>query len=163
MPLEETELSREPLESHVHKSRPFDGNQFSSSGESFSTASYTVRILIYAFAFRAQLTYGQRLYRRILRAHRFLPAEMRSLGDDYVKSGNCCKTKLVIVQVVLISSEFRRHRSATNHAHIMGFLTQWKVYLDQLPCGPEGENFSGKKLDPTVFEKVGMSMKLRCA
>jgi hypothetical protein len=29
------------------------------------------------------------LYRRILRAHRHLPVEMRSLGDDYVKAGSC--------------------------------------------------------------------------
>lgn len=28
-----------------------------------------------------------RLYRRILRAHRHLPVEMRSLGDGYVKAG----------------------------------------------------------------------------
>lgn len=27
------------------------------------------------------------LYRRLLRAHRHLPSDMRSLGDDYVKSG----------------------------------------------------------------------------
>ena len=29
------------------------------------------------------------LYRRILRTHRHLPVEMRSLGDDYVKAGSC--------------------------------------------------------------------------
>lgn len=29
------------------------------------------------------------LYRRLLRAHRRLPIEMRSLGDDYVKAGMC--------------------------------------------------------------------------
>jgi len=29
------------------------------------------------------------LYRRLLRAHRNLPSDMRSLGDDYVKSGVC--------------------------------------------------------------------------
>jgi len=28
-----------------------------------------------------------RLYRRLLRAHRNLPSDMRSLGDDYIKSG----------------------------------------------------------------------------
>ena len=28
-----------------------------------------------------------RLYRRLLRAHKFLPHEMRSLGDDYLKAG----------------------------------------------------------------------------
>ncbi|KAH8983870.1 hypothetical protein EDB92DRAFT_1803525 [Lactarius akahatsu] len=76
------------------------------------------------------------LYRGILRAHRYLPVEMRSLGDDYVKA------------------EFRRHRDVTNPAHIIGFLSQWKVYLDQIPMGPEAQHFRGKKLDPTIFEKL---------
>jgi len=72
------------------------------------------------------------LYRSLLRAHRLLPIEMRTLGDDYVKA------------------EFRRHRSTSNPVHIIGFLSQWKMYLDELPA----TNFSGKKLDPTVFEKM---------
>ncbi|KAG6844692.1 hypothetical protein H0H87_004667 [Tephrocybe sp. NHM501043] len=76
------------------------------------------------------------LYRRLLRAHRSLPKEMRSLGDDYVKA------------------EFRRHQEVTNPVHIIGFLSQWKVYLDQLPRGPDAKNFAGKRLDPTVFEKM---------
>ncbi|KAK7037745.1 hypothetical protein VNI00_010706 [Paramarasmius palmivorus] len=76
------------------------------------------------------------LYRRLLRAHRFLPREMRSLGDDYVKS------------------EFRRHREVTNPVHIIGFLSQWKIYLQDLPQGPEGEVFRGKKLDPFLLEKM---------
>lgn len=36
----------------------------------------------------------------------------------------------------------------------MGFLTQWKMYLDQLPAGPGSHAYKGKKLDPTIFEKV---------
>ncbi|KAG6888789.1 hypothetical protein C0995_005974 [Termitomyces sp. Mi166 len=76
------------------------------------------------------------LYRRLLRAHRSLPREMRSLGDDYVKA------------------EFRRHREVTNPAHIIGFLSQWKMYLDDLPKDGNGQDFTGKKLDPTVFEKM---------
>ena len=51
-------------------------------------------------------------------------------------------------------SEFRRHKDATNPVYIMGFLTQWKIYLDQLPPGPDGHAYRGKKLDSTVFEKV---------
>jgi len=39
----------------------------------------------------------------------------------------------------------------------MGFLTQWKVYLDQLPAGPDARAYKGKKLDPTIFEKVGIT------
>ncbi|KAI0775030.1 ACN9-domain-containing protein [Trametes elegans] len=76
------------------------------------------------------------LYQRILRAHRALPHEMRSLGDDYVKA------------------EFRRHKDVTNKVHIIGFLSQWKVYLDQLPKGPEASSFRGKPLDPTTLEKM---------
>ncbi|KIY53786.1 ACN9-domain-containing protein [Fistulina hepatica ATCC 64428] len=75
------------------------------------------------------------LYRHILRAHRRLPDEMRSLGDAYVKS------------------EFRRHQEVTNPGYILGFLAQWKRYLDDLP-GNEDRMFKGKKLDPTVFEKM---------
>ncbi|KAJ3560095.1 hypothetical protein NP233_g11058 [Leucocoprinus birnbaumii] len=76
------------------------------------------------------------LYRSILRAHRNLPPEMRSLGDVYVKS------------------EFRLHREVTNPAHIIGFLSQWKIYLEQMPDREGGRFYRGKKLDPTVFEKM---------
>ncbi|EDR03989.1 uncharacterized protein LACBIDRAFT_185737 [Laccaria bicolor S238N-H82] len=76
------------------------------------------------------------LFRRVLRAHRHLPLSMRSLGDAYVKS------------------EYRRHRETTNPVHIIGFLSQWKMYLDGLPQGEEAKNFKGKKLDHTVFEKM---------
>ncbi|PPQ72339.1 hypothetical protein CVT26_007310 [Gymnopilus dilepis] len=82
------------------------------------------------------------LYRRLLRAHRNLPREMRSLGDDYVKS------------------EFRRHKEVTNPVYIMGFLSQWKTYLDQMPRDPNTP-FTGKRLDPTVFEKAGLFQQLR--
>ena len=51
--------------------------------------------------------------------------------------------------------EFRRHRETSNKVHIIGFLSQWKVYLDQLPSGPDGgKAFRGKPLDPTTLEKV---------
>lgn len=44
------------------------------------------------------------LYRRLLRAHRkYLPAEMRVLGDQYIKA------------------EFRAHRSVDNPAHLVCF------------------------------------------
>ncbi|KAI0287307.1 hypothetical protein BC826DRAFT_1108551 [Russula brevipes] len=61
---------------------------------------------------------------------------MRSLGDDYVKA------------------EFRRHKDVTNPGYIIGFLSQWKGYLDQIPIGPEAQRFRGKKLDSTIFEKL---------
>lgn len=54
------------------------------------------------------------------------------------------------------ATEFRRHREVTNPVHVMGFLTQWKIYLDELPHDPSAKNF--RKLDPTVFEKVNLRM-----
>ena len=54
--------------------------------------------------------------------------------------------------------EFRRHKDVTDPGYIIGFLSQWKVYLDQIPVGPEAERFRGKKLDPTVFEKVSCDL-----
>lgn len=36
----------------------------------------------------------------------------------------------------------------------MGFLSQWKMYLDEIPAGPEGAGYRGRKLDATKFEKV---------
>ena len=41
-----------------------------------------------------------------------------------------------------------------NPAYLIGFLSQWKFYLDQIPAGPEAQQFKGRKMDPTVFEKV---------
>ncbi|KAI0703777.1 ACN9-domain-containing protein [Cytidiella melzeri] len=75
------------------------------------------------------------LYRALLRAHRRLSIDMRSLGDDYVKA------------------EFRRHRTIDNPLHIIGFLSQWKLYLDDLPADPTQE-FRGRKLDSAVLEKM---------
>lgn len=52
-------------------------------------------------------------------------------------------------------SEFRRHRAITNPIHIIGFLSEWKKYLDGLPKGTEeGLEWSGRKLDPGLIEKV---------
>jgi hypothetical protein len=62
---------------------------------------------------------------------------MRSLGDEYVKA------------------EFRRTRSTENPLHIIGFLSEWKKYLDQLPGDPNSaQSWRGVKLDPSLLEKV---------
>ncbi|TFY61730.1 hypothetical protein EVG20_g6948 [Dentipellis fragilis] len=67
------------------------------------------------------------LYRRLLRAHRYIPREMRSLGDDYVKAG----------------------------AHICKYVDDWTPDLSAfIPKGPEAARFEGRKLDPMVFEKM---------
>ncbi|PAV16688.1 ACN9-domain-containing [Pyrrhoderma noxium] len=77
------------------------------------------------------------LYRGILRAHRRLPYEMRAMGDDYVKA------------------EFRRHQKINNPKHVIGFLSQWKMYLDAIPKNKDvASQWTGRKLDPTVFEKM---------
>jgi hypothetical protein len=46
----------------------------------------------------------------------------------------------------------------TNPGYIIGFLSQWKVYLDHIPIGPEAQRFRGKKLDATIFEKVRLEL-----
>ncbi|GJN94138.1 hypothetical protein Rhopal_007212-T1 [Rhodotorula paludigena] len=92
------------------------------------------------------------LYRRLLRVHRLvLPNELRVMGDDYVKA------------------EFRRTRSSDNPLHIVGFLSEWKKYLDfheaQLPDHEAraagkgkavdiGDREFGKRMDASVLETL---------
>jgi hypothetical protein len=54
------------------------------------------------------------LYRAILRSHRNLPADQRSLGDMYVKA------------------EFRAHKDIDNALQIIGFLSSWQKYLEMV-------------------------------
>ncbi|GAA5844100.1 hypothetical protein JCM11251_001821 [Rhodosporidiobolus azoricus] len=111
----------------------------------------------------AELLPPLQLYRRLLRVHRkVLPRELRVMGDDYVKD------------------EFRRTRSTDNPLHIVGFLSEWKKYLDfhesQLPAsqqpGQKGKARAseeellareeeqwqrvqlGEKLDPQLLEAL---------
>ncbi|KAG6170750.1 hypothetical protein E4U11_001813 [Claviceps purpurea] len=73
------------------------------------------------------------LYRRLLRAHRkYLPAEMRLLGDEYVKA------------------EFRLHRKVDNPAHLIGFLSEWQLYAQKI----EGDSWIGQKVDETKLQKM---------
>ncbi|GAO14752.1 uncharacterized protein UV8b_04558 [Ustilaginoidea virens] len=73
------------------------------------------------------------LYRRLLRAHRKrLPADMRILGDEYLKA------------------EFRLHRRVDNPAHLIGFLTEWQVYAQTL----EGDAWAGDKMDEGKLAKM---------
>lgn len=53
--------------------------------------------------------------------------------------------------------EFRLHSKVTNPAHIIGFLSQWKMYLEQMPDREGGKYYKGKKLDITIIEKVRVS------
>ena len=62
---------------------------------------------------------------------------------------------------VLSLLEFRRHREVSNPVHIIGFLSQWKMYLDAIPSDNEtAVQWKGKKLDPTVFEKASVRLHL---
>jgi hypothetical protein len=73
------------------------------------------------------------LYRRLLRSHRkYLPRDMRLLGDEYVKS------------------EFRAHRKIDNPMHIIGFLTEWQTYAQQV----EGEHWRGEKMEKGKVDKM---------
>ena len=73
------------------------------------------------------------LYRRLLRIHRKkLEPEERLFGDTYVKA------------------EFRRHKDIENPLHIVGFLTQWQQYGQQL----DGDGWKEDKLDAGFLEKM---------
>ncbi|CAG8566502.1 4090_t:CDS:1 [Cetraspora pellucida] len=79
------------------------------------------------------------LYRQLLRAHRKLPPSLRLLGDDYVKS------------------EFRRHQNITNPIHIVGFLSEWQSYLEEIRQQSKLESTEeikfGKKIELEDLEK----------
>ncbi|KAF7686371.1 succinate dehydrogenase assembly factor 3, mitochondrial [Silurus meridionalis] len=53
------------------------------------------------------------LYKRILILHRFMPIDLKVLGDHYVKD------------------EFRRHRSASPE-QVQHFMKEWEDYRDTL-------------------------------
>ncbi|KAF2838584.1 ACN9-domain-containing protein [Patellaria atrata CBS 101060] len=72
------------------------------------------------------------LYRRLLRAHRKLPQDMRLLGDEYVKT------------------EWRSHQKIDNPIHIVGFLTEWQMYTQHL----EGDSWREAKMDKTKLDKM---------
>ena len=71
------------------------------------------------------------LYRNILKAHkRYLPYEMRRLGDSYVKS------------------EFKLFKAVTNEGQLNQFYTGWNEYLDQLlQTGRTKESLAAGSLD----------------
>ncbi|PQE03374.1 ACN9 family protein [Rutstroemia sp. NJR-2017a WRK4] len=73
------------------------------------------------------------LYRRLFRAHRkYLPTEERILGDQFIKS------------------EFRAHRNVENPVHIVGFLTEWQMYAQDL----EGGSWVGGRIDKEKIDKM---------
>ncbi|XP_071355765.1 succinate dehydrogenase assembly factor 3, mitochondrial [Trachinotus anak] len=93
------------------------------------------------------------LYKRILVLHRFLPIDLRALGDQYVKD------------------EFRRHKSASPE-EVKGFMTEWQLYKDtlqtqvlesagdQLRSVKFGANLSEGKLSDFQEEQIGQLYEL---
>ena len=78
---------------------PFRGKPFSCSASMTHTAKGSAKTL----------------YRGILRAHkRYLPQEMKGLGDSYVKS------------------EFNMFKKVTDDDQLKQFFSEWNHYLDQL-------------------------------
>ncbi|CAM4633930.1 unnamed protein product [Leuciscus chuanchicus] len=61
----------------------------------------------------AHVSVVRSLYKRILLLHRFLPIDLRALGDQYVKD------------------EFRRNKSASGE-DVTRFMTEWQNYKDTL-------------------------------
>ncbi|KAH8347367.1 hypothetical protein KR059_009825 [Drosophila kikkawai] len=89
-----------------------------------------------------QLTHPQRvrlLYKTILRLHRGMPAELRALGDNYVRD------------------EFRRHLKC-NPMEAQLFMTEWARYASTisqqlgLRGKPKGE--LGEEMDPKAVEML---------
>lgn len=72
------------------------------------------------------------LYRLLLRTHRTLPPDLRVLGDAYLKS------------------EFRLHRTTENPIHIIGFLSEWQKYAQEL----KGDAWRGSKIDKEQIERM---------
>ncbi|KAK6464906.1 hypothetical protein DFJ63DRAFT_97900 [Scheffersomyces coipomensis] len=84
------------------------------------------------------------LYKSILRAHiRYLPVEIRTLGDSYVKQ------------------EFRNHQKIDNPLHIVGFLTQWQDYLKAMEVGSWTEGrLTKQELEKMSPEQIGQLYEL---
>ncbi|XP_023280679.1 succinate dehydrogenase assembly factor 3, mitochondrial [Seriola lalandi dorsalis] len=93
------------------------------------------------------------LYKRILVLHRFLPIDLRALGDQYVKD------------------EFRRHKSASSE-EVKSFMTEWQLYKDtlqtqvldsagrQLSSAKFGAELSERKLSDFQEEQIGQLYEL---
>ncbi|XP_068566656.1 succinate dehydrogenase assembly factor 3, mitochondrial [Cebidichthys violaceus] len=91
------------------------------------------------------------LYKRILVLHRFLPIDLRALGDQYVKD------------------EFRRHKSAAAE-DAKGFMTEWENYkatlqtqvLESAQHGSVkfGANLSEGKLGSFQEDQIGQLYEL---
>lgn len=107
------------------------------------------------------------LYRRLLRAHRkFLPGEMRLLGDEYVKAEfrahrevdnpihlvsfiiiRCNRLIIFVWKFYLPKAHMKKKKKKKNQ---IGFLTEWQLYAQKI----EGDSWVGEKLDRAKIEKM---------
>lgn len=78
-----------------------------------------------------QLPRALGLYKRILRLHQKLPADLGEIGDKYVKS------------------EFKLHKTSSPEI-ARHFLYQWKVYADQLQDQLEEQDTSGDSFESVI-------------
>ncbi|XP_066921539.1 succinate dehydrogenase assembly factor 3, mitochondrial-like [Clytia hemisphaerica] len=89
----------------------------------------------------------QRLYRRVLKLHRFLPTELKKLGDEYTRD------------------EFRRNKSA-NQLQAYEFMTEWKNYADSMEEqfiseGKIGRNLNQNEVNLLSQEQLGQLYQLQ--
>ncbi|KAK6109017.1 Complex 1 protein (LYR family) protein [Brugia pahangi] len=79
------------------------------------------------------------LYKRILRLHYGLPKEMRTIGDQYIKS------------------EFRKHKNVSPEQAVI-FLKEWKEYSTvlskQLSSRGIAKGILGVNLNPTLLDSL---------
>ncbi|XP_030003905.1 succinate dehydrogenase assembly factor 3, mitochondrial [Sphaeramia orbicularis] len=101
----------------------------------------------------AHVSHVRSLYKRILVLHRFLPIDLRALGDQYVKD------------------EFRRHKSAAAE-EVKSFMEEWENYKDTLQTQileaatgqaklvKFGVDLSEKKLNDFQDDQIGQLYEL---
>lgn len=75
------------------------------------------------------------LYRHILKLHRLLPSEMRTLGDNYVKT------------------EFRLHKKVTDLAILETFYNEWAQYAQTL-LNQVTEDFKTNSVEKSLGAKL---------
>lgn len=72
------------------------------------------------------------LYKRILVLHRFLPIELKTLGDQYVKD------------------EFRRHKRATR-GEVGSFMEEWEVRGGRRRLGQRSSGLKEPEFRLSIF------------
>lgn len=86
------------------------------------------------------------LFRRILRAHRKLPSELRQLGDSYTRE------------------EFKKHKGAKPQ-FIPGFVAEWTRYVELLEAQSASTQslagHIGRELSPTELSALSDEQRVQ--